>query len=159
MSHQEAPQSGNRPPALLIRSSDLARDPALGHGGRGARKLLVTELRADKEREANATLWEPPLDGRLCPVLVTEDTELAVFNQDTPQDRHRHLRGTEIYWVIEGTMEIEVEGTRHQLGAGDLIVVNPGAVHEVLRCGSFVSGVLTSDCGGVSDKFVEPDTR
>ena len=143
-----------RPPALLVRSAALARDPALQPGGRGARKLLVTELYPDREHESADPVWRPPTDGESCPVLATEDTELAIFNQDTPQDRHCHRRGTEVYWVIEGEMRIEVEGLEYQLGPGDLIVVKPGAVHEVLRGANFLCGVLTANCGGTEDKFV-----
>lgn len=160
MSGREPQRPGDRvqaqPPALLVRSAALTRDPALQAGGRGARKLLVTELYPDKEHAAADPVWQPPTQGESCPVLATEDTELAVFNQDTPQDRHCHRRGTEIYWVIEGEMRIEVEGHEYQLVPGDLIVVNPGAVHEVLRAGHFLSGVLTANCGGVADKFNVP---
>jgi len=81
------------------------------------------------------------------------DTEFAVFTQHGKQTRHCHMIGTEIYTVIEGTMNIEVEGTVHLLAVGDLIVVRPGAFHEVKRGTEFLCHVLTVNCGGPKDRY------
>lgn len=80
------------------------------------------------------------------------DTEVAVFNQNAKQDRHYHNEGTEIYMVLEGKMETEVAGQNYLLVVGDMIVVNPGAVHEVKRNTNFICPVITVNCEGLSDK-------
>ena len=145
----------NQLPALLVRMRDLASDPALGEGGRGARKVLVTELYEGSEREAQEVTWQPPLDGAKCPVQLTQDLKIGFFTERALQDRHCHRQGTEIYWLLKGRVAIEVEGRDYGLVAGDALVVNPGAVHEVKAGGEpFLCGVIQANCGGTDDKFV-----
>ena len=142
-------------PALLVKLELLKRDPALGPGKRGARKILVTELYPERETEVVKVVWNPPVGAERCPVQVTENIEVAIFTQNVVQDRHFHKIGTEIYTVLEGEMRIEVEEKDYVLLAGDMIVVNPGAVHEVKPEGTnFLCRVVTSNCIGSSDKYL-----
>ena len=146
----------NKPPALLVTLDAVKRDPALAASGRGARKLLVTGMRRDSETDATGVAWQPPASGERCPVQATRDTEVAIFNQHASQDRHRHRAATEIYMVLEGRMTIEVEGCDYLLGAGDMIVVNPGATHLVKPGGAqFLCRVVTANCGGALDKVTD----
>jgi len=141
-------------PCLLITKQAATADPALAPGARGARKHVVTSLLNEKEVDATAALWLPPAEGEKCPVIVAPAWEMATFNEVTAQDRHFHRLGTEIYSVLSGTMQVEVDGDMYALNEGDTIVVNPGAVHKVLREGSFLARVITVDCGGADDKIV-----
>jgi quercetin dioxygenase-like cupin family protein len=138
-------------PALLITLQACKSDPALRE--RGDRKLLVTELYADREEEATDVAWQPRTASGKCPVRQMPDTEFAVFTQAAKQTRHYHRLGTEIYTVIEGRMTIEVEGIDYSLAPGDVLVVKPRAVHEVKRKGAFLCHVLTVNCGGAKDRF------
>ena len=141
--------------AFLVRLSKIKQDHALSPGGRGARKLLVTELRGSSETSATGVEWAPPDVGSRCDVQVMKDVEVAVFTESAQQDRHLHRKATEIYEVLEGRMSIEVEGVEHRLDAGDMIVVNPGTTHEVLAGqGRFLCRVVCVHCGGVRDKSV-----
>jgi mannose-6-phosphate isomerase-like protein (cupin superfamily) len=45
--------------------------------------------------------------------------------------RHYHARTEEIYAVLEGTGEMEVDGDRRSVAAGDAILIPPGAWHEI----------------------------
>jgi len=45
--------------------------------------------------------------------------------------RHYHARTEEIYAVLEGTGEMEVDGDRRPVGPGDAILIPPGAWHEI----------------------------
>jgi mannose-6-phosphate isomerase-like protein (cupin superfamily) len=45
--------------------------------------------------------------------------------------RHYHARTEEIYVLLEGAGEMEVEGDRRQVVAGDAILIPPGAWHEI----------------------------
>ena len=57
--------------------------------------------------------------------------------------------------VISGAMLIEAKGVNYPLAAGDMLVVNPGTVHEVKPSGTeFMSCVVTVKCKGNEDKFV-----
>lgn len=143
----------SKPSALLVTLDAVRRDPALAPSGRGARKILVTEIRRESEADATDVTWQPPAPGSPCPVQIMPDTEVAVFNQHASQDRHRHLAGTEIYMVLEGRMTIEVEGHDYALSPGDMIVVNSGATHQVKPEGTqFLCRVVTTNCGGAADK-------
>ena len=141
--------------ALLVKLSSIKNDAALGKGQRGDRKILVTQVCEEKEEIARYIEWEAPTKpGQKCPVQKMENTEMAVFTHEAKQDRHYHKLGTEIYDVIEGQMNIEVEGANYLLGPGDTIVVNPNSCHEVKPAGTrFVCRVLTVSCSGTSDKY------
>jgi mannose-6-phosphate isomerase-like protein (cupin superfamily) len=45
--------------------------------------------------------------------------------------RHYHARSEEIYLVVEGTGELEVDDDRRAVGPGDAILIPPGAWHEL----------------------------
>lgn len=144
--------------ALLITLGASKQDTALQSGQRGARKILVTELNPKRETEAADIIWQPPAGSDPCPVQVTPDIEVAIFTQHAAQDRHHHKLGTEFYSVIEGMMIIEIEYRPYTLTAGDMIIVHPGTVHQVKPEGcEFIGRVISAHCGGISDKYVDPD--
>lgn len=143
-------------PALLLTLAELKKDLALKPNGRGARKLLVTELYPNKETIATESLWQASNNKDLPSlVLLGNNTELSIFNQYATQDRHYHKLATEIYLLLEGTMTIEVEGQDYILLEKDTIVINPGAIHLV-KPGSenFLCLVISSNSNGISDKYV-----
>ena len=45
--------------------------------------------------------------------------------------RHYHAESEEIYLVVEGGGELEVDGDRREVGAGDAILIPAGAWHEL----------------------------
>jgi mannose-6-phosphate isomerase-like protein (cupin superfamily) len=46
-------------------------------------------------------------------------------------ERHVHRRSEEIYFVLEGTGEMELDGERRSVGPGDAILISPGAWHQI----------------------------
>jgi mannose-6-phosphate isomerase-like protein (cupin superfamily) len=46
-------------------------------------------------------------------------------------ERHYHARTEEIYVVLDGLGEMEVDGDRQPVGAGDAILIPPGAWHQI----------------------------
>ncbi len=139
-------------PALYVRIDALRDDPALQPGRRGARKLSVTKL-YKTECEAKDPIWRA--DPEQCPVQVMQDTEIAVFTHHATQDRHYHKVGTEIYMAMFGTVLIEAKGVNYPLETGDMLIVNPGVVHEVKPSGTeFMCRVVTLQCKGDQDKFI-----
>ncbi len=145
-----------QPPALFVKLESVKQDPALIPGKRGARKILVTELYPKGESKVFTTVWKPPVGAEKCAVQRTKNIEVAFFTQSASQDRHFHKIATEIYMVLEGEMKIEVEGKDYRLLAGDMIVVNPRAVHKVKPEGTnFLCRVITANCAGSSDKYIK----
>ena len=46
-------------------------------------------------------------------------------------DRHYHRESEEIYYVVDGEGEMEVDGERTAVAAGDAILIPPGAWHWI----------------------------
>ena len=51
-------------------------------------------------------------------------------------ERHYHARTEEIYVVLDGGGEVEVDGDRRRVGPGDAILIPPGAWHEIRAGGA-----------------------
>jgi mannose-6-phosphate isomerase-like protein (cupin superfamily) len=49
--------------------------------------------------------------------------------------RHRHLESEEIYYLVEGAGEMELDGERRAVAAGDAILIPPGAWHQIRASG------------------------
>jgi mannose-6-phosphate isomerase-like protein (cupin superfamily) len=46
-------------------------------------------------------------------------------------ERHYHAEAEEIYYVVEGSGEMELEGDRRVLSPGDAVLIPPGAWHQI----------------------------
>ncbi len=49
--------------------------------------------------------------------------------------KHTHREQEELYLVLDGVMQLEVEGTLHRLGERDAAVVPAGAGHRAVNTG------------------------
>jgi mannose-6-phosphate isomerase-like protein (cupin superfamily) len=49
--------------------------------------------------------------------------------------RHYHAESEEIYFLLEGRAEMELEGERRELGPGEAVAIPPGAWHEIKTLG------------------------
>jgi len=58
--------------------------------------------------------------------------------------RHRHRVSEEIYYLIEGTAEMELDGEVRTVGPGDAILIPPGAWHTIRATGD---GAVRLLCG------------
>ena len=47
-------------------------------------------------------------------------------------ERHYHKVLEELYFILEGAGEIELNGERRTVGAGDAILIPPGAWHTIM---------------------------
>jgi mannose-6-phosphate isomerase-like protein (cupin superfamily) len=45
--------------------------------------------------------------------------------------RHHHREAEEIYYLVEGEAEMELDGERSAVRAGDAILIPPGAWHQI----------------------------
>ena len=46
-------------------------------------------------------------------------------------ERHYHRVAEEIYYIVEGTADMEVDGDRRRVGPGDAVLIPPGAWHTI----------------------------
>ena len=69
---------------------------------------------------------------------------------------HRHARMHDLFYVLEGTLTVQVEDAEHELGPGGLACVPPGVAHTVRnRSGAPVRLLNLSTPGGFEDYLRE----
>jgi mannose-6-phosphate isomerase-like protein (cupin superfamily) len=49
---------------------------------------------------------------------------------------HFHRLTEEIYYIVQGTGTMTIDGQRRDVGPGDAIAIPPGAVHQILNSGN-----------------------
>ena len=144
----------NKTNTYYISLDTVKKDMAHQGAKRGERKWVVTDLYETSEIIANVPEIHPPKANEKCPVVLSKDTEIAIFNQNAIQNRHFHKECTEIYLPIEGEIIIEVEDVEYRAKPGDMIVVTPNSAHEVINKGSkYLCRVISVNCNGSKDKF------
>ena len=67
------------------------------------------------------------------PVRNQSLAEASLTPGQTTQ-RHYHAEAEEIYYVVEGSGEMELDGEHRRVSIGDAVLIPPGAWHE-LRAG------------------------
>jgi mannose-6-phosphate isomerase-like protein (cupin superfamily) len=69
--------------------------------------------------------------------LHTEGQSLAEATLEPGQAtlRHYHERSEEIYLILDGGGELEVDGDVRTVGPGDAILIPPGAWHQLTAVG------------------------
>jgi mannose-6-phosphate isomerase-like protein (cupin superfamily) len=55
----------------------------------------------------------------------------ATLVQGQVTERHLHRESEEIYVILEGEGDLEVDGERTRVGPGDAVLITPGAWHEI----------------------------
>ena len=50
--------------------------------------------------------------------------------------RHYHPQAEEIYFILEGTALMEIDGETSDVGPGDAIAIPPGAAHKIMNTGT-----------------------
>ncbi len=55
----------------------------------------------------------------------------ATLEPGQQTERHYHAESEELYYLVEGTGEMEIDGERSQVGPGDAILIPPGAWHQI----------------------------
>jgi mannose-6-phosphate isomerase-like protein (cupin superfamily) len=46
--------------------------------------------------------------------------------------KHYHKRLTELYYILEGEGQIELDGERHPIRPGDAVLIKPGCRHRAI---------------------------
>ena len=55
----------------------------------------------------------------------------ALLGPGQATERHYHAESEEIYYLVEGEAELELDGERRRLGVGDAVLIPPGARHQI----------------------------
>ena len=84
--------------------------------------ILVTAVRAGVVREL---LGLPTSSAR------NQSLAESTLEPGRSTQRHYHRESEELYYLVEGTGEMEVDGERAPVGPGDAILIPPGAWHQI----------------------------
>ena len=57
---------------------------------------------------------------------------LHIVDISTDARAHYHKQLTEIYYILEGEGEMELDGERHAVRPGDAILIKPGCRHRAI---------------------------
>ena len=65
-------------------------------------------------------------------ILTRQDTEVANVHVTHIRDsaRHYHLQCTELYYILEGTGQMELDGDVVELTPGTVVLIPPGMAHR-----------------------------
>jgi mannose-6-phosphate isomerase-like protein (cupin superfamily) len=55
----------------------------------------------------------------------------ATLEAGQASERHYHAESEEIYYVVEGSGEMELDGERRPVAVGDAVLIPPGARHQI----------------------------
>jgi mannose-6-phosphate isomerase-like protein (cupin superfamily) len=55
----------------------------------------------------------------------------ATLEPGQATERHYHAASEEIYYVVEGSGEMELDGERRRVDVGDAVLIPPGARHQI----------------------------
>lgn len=59
----------------------------------------------------------------------------ATLESGGTTDRHYHRASEEIYFVLEGEGDLEIDGARRHVTPGDAALIRPGAWHRITATG------------------------
>jgi mannose-6-phosphate isomerase-like protein (cupin superfamily) len=55
----------------------------------------------------------------------------ATLEPGAATQRHYHRESEELYYIVEGSGEMELDGERARVDAGDAVLIPPGAWHQI----------------------------
>ena len=68
---------------------------------------------------------------------LVRSAALSVIEERMPpgarEVRHRHAHSRQFFYVLSGTLTMEVDGTRHQLDARTGLELPPGVAHQAIN--------------------------
>ena len=86
-----------------------------------------------RNRERDAIPFRTKDGSTIREYLHTDVQSLAEASLEPGQatQRHYHARSEEIYLIVEGAGELEIDGETRAVGAGDAILIRAGSQHEL----------------------------
>lgn len=105
---------------------------------------------------ASHYIWGGDCDGW----RLLSHADLSVIHERMPADRaevrHRHMAARQFFFVLSGTLAMEVEGRDHLLSPGEGIEIPPMAAHQAMnRSGEDVEFLVISQPTTRGDRIDE----
>ncbi len=64
---------------------------------------------------------------------------LHLVESDGEAKCHYHKRMTEIYYILDGEGQIELDGNRFEVSAGSTVLIKPGCRHRLIGALQFIN--------------------
>lgn len=90
--------------------------------------------RAQPFTTADGSIIRSLLDRSNAPVANHSLAE-ATLEPDQATVRHHHRIAEEMYYIVEGTGRMEIDGESRDVAVGDAILIPPGARHQIANTG------------------------
>jgi mannose-6-phosphate isomerase-like protein (cupin superfamily) len=119
----------------------------------------VSDGRIVSRHSAEHYTWGEGCDGW----HLVKTAALSIIEERMPpgttEIRHVHARARQFFYVLEGTLALEVEGREHTLGAGDGLEIEPGQAHQAVNKGVVpVRFIVTSQPPSHGDRIAANST-
>ncbi len=126
--------AGTSRTAALVPFAPVCTPRRIASGGGYSRRMLV------RNRDRDATPFTTKDGSTIREYLHTDVQSLAEASLEPGQatQRHYHSRSEEIYLVVDGEGELEVDGETRRVAAGDAILIPPGSWHQLTAADSGV---------------------
>ncbi len=69
--------------------------------------------------------------GRATGAAAHQSLAEATLAPGQATERHLHRAAEEIYFVLKGSGDMEIDGERRPVGPGDAVLIPPGAWHQI----------------------------
>lgn len=108
-------------------------------------------LSENQKKDIKVVVRKPYVDEKICrggewrpkEVLINPYCRISYFTTGTKQIKHSHPEEMEIYNVLKGSLEIELEGKMIKLEERDSLIISPGKEHFVVDKGDYLVQVIT----------------
>lgn len=103
-------------------------------------------------RRGDVKVREEENDRRLYYFDENVDMVVTTISKDHSEAPHFHAVSNEVYYVVQGSLLVSVDGQDVRLNEGDLIVVNAGCCHSFQTAEAGVTFLTVKDLAGLDDK-------
>jgi len=87
-----------------------------------------------------------------------EDINLTHVIIENPTKKHYHKKLTEVYYVLKGSVDVEIDGAIEHLEEGQMIMIFPGTNHKAWKTSKENAEILVICCPSWAEEdeiFVE----
>jgi len=95
---------------------------------------------------------------RLCDRQELQVIE-EVLAAGTAEERHYHRNATQVYYILSGTLRVEMDDETHQLSSGETVEITPGTRHLIANDAGVPASLLVISSPSTRNDRVkaEPD--
>ncbi|XDZ66552.1 cupin domain-containing protein [Alphaproteobacteria bacterium LSUCC0684] len=94
---------------------------------------------------------------RLC-----DEAKLQVIEEELPpgtaENLHYHAKARQVYYILSGSLRVELDGETCQLAAGEMVEIPPGTRHLIANDGTKTASLLVISSPSTYEDRLQPDS-